>query len=234
MVRLGGPKVRKVRGSVVDPAGGGDVHLCRDSSLAPLLDLRRRLKVVYDVIGDMLRNCFTLARSLELAAQWSGILSTGPLHPVTMGDLLRVQEGGLGWFHEVVGDLHARLSEFIHRIVVLRSDEALRSWRGWLREDPLVRTYRWLRPDLVPPSPFLRCNPRLTPGGSGFWLVPIGSTRNSVKLGFPTFVALGKGKPAWRNSMRKLLVGCLCYLRFLPSLVYVPWCSVWGLAPTLC
>ena len=66
------------------------------------------------------------------------------LHPVTMDDLLRVQGSGLGWFHEVVGDLHARLSDFIHRIVVHRRDEAFRSWRGWLREDPLVRPYRWV------------------------------------------------------------------------------------------
>ena len=73
----------------------------------------------------------------------------------------------MGWFREVVGDLHGRLSDFIHKIVVHRRDEAIRSWRGWLREDPLVRPYRWLRPDLVPPSPFLRCDPRLIPGGSG-------------------------------------------------------------------
>ena len=25
----------------------------------------------------------------------------------------------------------------------------------------------WLRPDLVPPAPFLQCKPHLTPGGSG-------------------------------------------------------------------
>ena len=37
------------------------------------------------------------------------------------------------------------------RVVVLRRDEAIWSWRSWLREDPLVRPYRWLRPDLVPP-----------------------------------------------------------------------------------
>ena len=91
----------------------------RDSSLAPLLDLRRRLKVVFDILGDMLKNGFTLARSFELAAQWSCILSAGPLHPVTMDDLLRVQEG-LGWFHEVVGELHDRLSDFLHRVVVHR------------------------------------------------------------------------------------------------------------------
>ena len=28
-------------------------------------------------------------------------------------------------------------------------------------------SYKWLRPDLVHPAPFLQCEPRLTPGGSG-------------------------------------------------------------------
>ena len=121
----------------------------------------------FDIFGGIIREGFTLARSFELTNQWSCILSAGPLHPVTMDDLLSVQGGGLGWFREVVGDLHVRLSDFIRRIVVHRRDEAIRSWRSWLREDPLVRPYRWLRPDLVPPSLFLRCDPCLTPGGSG-------------------------------------------------------------------
>ena len=104
--------------------------------LPPLLDLRRRLKVVFDILGDMLKNGFTLARSFELTAQWSCILSAGPLRPVTMDDLLRVQEGGFGWFHEVVGDLHGRLTDFVHSVVVHRRDEAIRSWRSWLRGRP--------------------------------------------------------------------------------------------------
>ena len=45
--------------------------------------------------------------------------------------------------------------------------EAVREWRNWVREDPPVHPYRWLRPDLVPPAPFLQCKPCLTPGGSG-------------------------------------------------------------------
>ena len=34
-------------------------------------------------------------------------------------------------------------------------------------EDPLARPYRWLRPDLVPPSPLLQCDPGDTVVGSG-------------------------------------------------------------------
>ena len=109
-----------------------------------------------------------------------------------MDDLLSVQGGGLDWFREVVGDLHDRLSDFIHRIVVHRKDEAIRSWRGWLREDPLVRPYRWLRPDLVPPSPFLRCDPSLTPGGSGVLSDPVKIDEEIRKAWLPFFCRSGQ------------------------------------------
>ena len=48
---------------------GGDVLMYRDASVAPLLDLRSRLKVAMYVPGEMIRSGFTLARSLELTAQ---------------------------------------------------------------------------------------------------------------------------------------------------------------------
>ena len=31
----------------------------------------------------------------------------------------------------------------------------MREWTNWLREDLGSRPYAWLRPDFVPPSPFL-------------------------------------------------------------------------------
>ena len=48
-VRLGGPKVRNARGNAADPLDGGCLHVS---------------KVVMDVLGGMLRNGFSLARSL--------------------------------------------------------------------------------------------------------------------------------------------------------------------------
>ena len=48
-----------------------------------------------------------------------------------------------------------------------RRDGPIRRWRNWIREDPMVHPYRWLRPDLVSLAPFLQCEPHLTPGGSG-------------------------------------------------------------------
>ena len=217
VVRRGGHKVRKVRGSAVDPADGGDIHLFRDSSIALLLDLRRRLKVVFDLLGGMIRNGFSLARSFELTDQWSCILSAGPLHPVTMDDLLSVQSG-LGWFREVVGDLHARPSDFIHRIVVPRRDEAIRSWRGWLREDPLVRPYRWLRPDLVPPFSFLRCDPRLTPGWSGVLASPDRIDEEFRKAWLPYFCRSGQ-REASLEEFSEELVG---WLPLLPEVDMTP------------
>ena len=75
----------------------------------------------------------------------------GPVDPVAWEDFQLARSGGLGECRRVVGDLHCGLPDFIHRIVVHRGDEAIRGWRNWLREDPLVHPYRWLRPDLVPP-----------------------------------------------------------------------------------
>ena len=96
-----------------------------------------------------------------------GSFQVGPLYPITLDDFHAVEGFGLGDFDRIASDVHHRLSDCIHGIVVHRRDEAIREWRNWLREDPLVHTYKWCRPDLVPPAPFLQCKPHLTPGGSG-------------------------------------------------------------------
>ena len=70
------------------------------------------------------------ARWLELTAQRDEILAVGPLYPVTLDDLHAVEGSGLGDFRRVVGDVHRRLSDFSHGIVVHRRDEAFREWRN--------------------------------------------------------------------------------------------------------
>ena len=65
IVRLGGQKVQKARGNVADAQDAADVFLHRDSSIAPLLDMRRRFKAVMDVLGAMIRYGVSLARSVE-------------------------------------------------------------------------------------------------------------------------------------------------------------------------
>ena len=197
-----------VRRNAADAREGGEVHLYRDSSAAPLLDLRRRLKAVMDVLDVMIRDGFSFARSVELAVQWDGILGEGPIGPVTREDCQGCWEGGggerrggVGESRRLVGDLHCWLSDSIHRVVVHRRDVAFTAWRNWLREDPLVHTfYKWLRPDLVPPAPLLQCQPLLTPGHSGVLADPAGICEEFRKsLGFPLFVVLGKGRPVFEE-----------------------------------
>ena len=191
-VRLGSHEVRKVRGNAVDVHDAADVLLYRDSSISPVLDMRRRFNAVMDVLDAMIRYGISLARSVELTSQWDKILAIGPLYLVTLGDLDVVRGVGVGEFHRVVSDVHHRLSDFIHAVVVHRRDEAIRGWRNWIREDPLVHPHKWLRPDLVPPAPFLQCQPHLTPGGSGVLADPARIDEEFRKAWLPYFCRSGQ------------------------------------------
>ena len=127
-----------------------------------------------------------------MSAQWDRILGIGPLFPVTLADFQVLRGVGLGDFCHGVCDVHRRLSDFIHSIVVHRQDEAVRGWRNWIREDPLVHPYRWLRPDLVPPAPFLQCEPHLSPGSSGVLSDPSRIDEEFRKAWLPYFCRSGQ------------------------------------------
>ena len=75
VVRLGGHKVRKARGNASDVHDAADVFLYRDSSIASLLDMRRRFKVIMDVLDAMICHGASLSRSVELTAQWDESLA---------------------------------------------------------------------------------------------------------------------------------------------------------------
>ena len=47
------------------------------------------------------------------------------------------------------------LNDFNRQVVVSRRDAGVRKWTNWFREDLGSWPYAWLRPDFVPPSPFL-------------------------------------------------------------------------------
>ena len=145
-----------------------------------------------DVLGAMIRSGVSLSRSVELAAQWDRVLALGPLYPVSLDDLSLGRGMAIGAFHRGVSDVHRRLRDFIHAVVVHRRDEAIREWRDWTREDPLVHPYRWLRPDLVPPAPFLQCQPHLTPGGSGVLSDPARIDEEFRKAWLPYFCRSGQ------------------------------------------
>ena len=70
-------------------------------------------------------------------------------------------------FGNHVQALYDAAVDFLHKVVVHRADVAVRGWRYWMLEDDKVHLYRWLKPDLVAPAPFLCCNPGLTVGDSG-------------------------------------------------------------------
>ena len=125
VVRLGGHRVRKARANAAD-ALDADVFLYRDSSAAPLLDMRRRFKAVMDVLGAMIRSGISLSRPVELTALWDGVLALGPLYLVTFDDLYFDQGLGIGAFYRAVSGVHRRLSDFLHQVVVHRRDEAIR------------------------------------------------------------------------------------------------------------
>ena len=190
--RLGGPKVRKARRFFADPQEGGDVSLYHDVSTAPLLVLRRRFRLVAKLLSAMIRDGVSLARSVELAVQWDAILRVGPIPLVSDADFVLARTGDLGQCYQVVLGLHRRLSDFLHAVLVRRREVAIRGWRDWLREDPLVNPYKWLRPDLVPPAPFLQCDPALTPGGSGVLSDPMRIDEEFQKAWLPYFCPSGR------------------------------------------
>ena len=215
VVRLGGHPVRKARGKIADVHDAADVFLNCDSSVASLVDMRRRFKAVMDVPDAMIRYGVSLSRSVELTVQWDKILALGPMYPVSLDDLSLDRGLGIGAFFHAASDVHRRLSDFIHRVVVHRRDEAIRGWRNWIREDPWVHPYRWLCPDLCRLLPFFSVSLILRLVVLGSFLILLGLTRNSERLGFPTFLALDKGIPALTNSALRLGDGCPYCLRFL-------------------
>ena len=211
---LVGRRVRKARGNVADAHDAADVFLYRDSSFAPLLDMRRRFKAVMDVLGAMIRSGVSLSRSVELTAQWDRILAGGPLHSVTVDDLSMDRGLGIGASHHAVSDVHRRISDFIHAVVVRRRDDAIREWRNWIREDPWCILIGGFVQISFPQPLFFSVSLTLLLVVLGFLLIQPGLVKNSERLGFPTFAALGKGIPALRNSILRLMGGFLYCLSF--------------------
>ena len=63
---LSGPEAfRKALKNAADGHKGWDVFMYRDSSTAPMLDLRRRIEAVMDVLDAMIRDGISLARSVS-------------------------------------------------------------------------------------------------------------------------------------------------------------------------
>ena len=169
---LGGKSMRRYRPSLVDPLDATEVHLFRSQSIAPLLTVKKRLRYVDCLLAAIIRDGFTLARGLELHKQWSCILGSGPIACLDWITLVNSPQSGILEFRAKVGDAVGCITDFVKKVVISRKDFAIQGWRNWILEDPLVHPYRWLRSDLVPPAPFLACDPSVTTGGSGILVEP--------------------------------------------------------------
>ena len=194
--------MRSARARCADPGDGAQVDLYRDNSIAPLIDLRIRLRSVLDVTGAIGGSGYSLARSLELTRQWWRVLQCGPLGTVTEERLRTVSGLNLPGLEVEVGLMFDELHKFLHDIVVRRKDCAVRGWRAWILEDPLVHPYRWLRPDLVP-SPFPQCDPTCTVGGSGVLSDSL-IDQKFREAWLPYFCRSVRGLLILRTSRRKL------------------------------
>ena len=119
------------------------------SSLAPVLLFRRRLKSVADVLKGINSKGFTQSRWDALLEYWSAVCRHGPCGPISS---LHPWDNwippDLHGFYKWVFDSLEVLNGFLRQVVVSRRDVGI-------REDLSSRPYVWLRPDFVPPSPFL-------------------------------------------------------------------------------
>ena len=128
-----------------------------DSSAALVLDLRRKLKAVLNLLDAIVRCGASLTRDVELSHLWDCIVSLGSMGSVSVEDYDAARTCGVGESRRLVAGMYDRVSAFIRAIVAHRRNVGITAWRSWLREDPLVHPERWLRADRLPSLPFHQC-----------------------------------------------------------------------------
>ena len=116
-----------------------------------------------------------------------------------------------GAFHHAASGVHRRLSDFIHAVVVHRRDEAIRM-AGLVREDPMVHPIGGFVQIWFSQLHFFSVSFILRLMVLGCLRIQQGLMKNSERSGFPT---LGKGIPALRNSIERLMSGYLFCLMFI-------------------
>ena len=214
-VRLGGPVVRSVKRSAVGAGEFDDVSLYRDSSAAPVLDLRRNLKAILDLLDSIIRFGASLSRDVQLVHFWDSVVRLGSLGSVRVEECAAARVCGVLESRGLVDGLYGRVSAFVKGLVAHRRSAGITAWRNWVREDPLVHPYKWLRADLVPPSPFLQCHRDLTPGGSGVLADPSRIDEEFRKAWLPYFCRSGQRETSLDEFNIECEVGCRFWENFL-------------------
>ena len=69
-------------------------------------------------------------------------------------------------------DTLALLNEIVLKVVRHCQTSRSIAWSNWIREDLASLPYKWLRPEFVPPAPYLVCKPQDSPNGSGILVQP--------------------------------------------------------------
>ena len=135
-----------------------DVHCAQyfvHSSLSPVLLFRQPLKSVADVLTGISEG-FTESRWDALLSYWEAVCRHGPCGPISsLHPWDNWVPPDLHGFYKWVFDSLEVLNGFLRQVAVSRRDDGIRKWTRWLREDFSSRPCVWLRPDLLPPLPFL-------------------------------------------------------------------------------
>ena len=213
-VRIGGPIVRSVRRSAASGGDVDDVSLYRDSSAAPVLDLRRNLRAVLNLLDAIVRWGASLTRDVELSHLWDSVVRLGSLGSVHVQDYDVARVCGVGESRRLVAELHGRVSAFVRCLVAYRRSAGITAWRNWFGKILwfiLISGCELIWFHLLPSCSVIVL---LLLGVLVFLLILLGLTKNSARRGFPTFVVLGKGRPALMNSMVSVLVGCRIWMSF--------------------
>ena len=126
------------------------------SSLAPVVLFRRRLKSVADVLGGYQGQGIYFFLGGMLCKVIGVLCRHGPCGPISsLAPWDRWIPPDLHGFYKWVFDSLEVFHGFLKQVVVRRRDLGIRKWVNWLREDLSSRPHAFLRPDFVPPSPFL-------------------------------------------------------------------------------
>ena len=106
--------------------------------------------------GHLRASGFSISRGLELSWQWEKVIIAGPMGPLVS---VTLENPGLEYLFSWATHLLAMFDTFAHKAVTDRRDHS-------------AHLYRWLRADLIPPSPFLVCPHETTAGRSGMLVDP--------------------------------------------------------------
>ena len=115
-----------------------------------------------------------LSRWQALLCRLSAVCRQGPTGPIcTLAPWKDRMPPDLHCFYSWVFETLGVLNDFVSRVVFARREMAATlAWKRWLHEDLSSRPYRWLMPDLVPPAPYLVCDPKHMPGSAGILVQP--------------------------------------------------------------